>query len=157
MKKSVPKKSESVDKLANIQRIKEMVQNKEREREEEATKKPPVAIFQMHTDAIKLLADDKNEIFSQIREQDAYDIAVASIFGTNPCHNINERLKAKGIEFQIALPVLDEYVKEVFRHLQKADRKRVEEYLKALESLKGESNIRLTEEKRPMGLLSRFV
>lgn len=140
----------------NIEKIK-LEAEKSKQREEEATKKSPVAIFQMHTDAIKLLADDKNEIFSQISQNDAYNIAIASLFGKNPCHNINERLAAKGIDVQIKLPVLDEYIKEVFRHLHKADRKRVDEYLKALESLKsGESNVRITDEGRPP-LMSRLI
>ena len=146
-----------------LEKIKDAaIEKKEKEAREYAADKPGVVIFREHVDAIKLLADDSNEIFSEISRLDAYNIAIASQFGKNPCHNINERLKAKNIrvdnkDIQINLPVLDEYIKEVFRHLHKADRKRVEEYLKALESLKtGEANVRVTQD-RPPSFLNRLV
>lgn len=142
--------------MGKLDDLKKAIENEKEQETKINLDKPPVKIFEMQVNALLRLADDTNEIFSEITKSESIDLTVASLFGKNPCPNINERLKNKGIEFQIALPVLDEYISEVLRHRHKMNRKRVEEFLRALETLKsGGTDIKLMDERPP--LMRRLV
>ena len=137
--------------MGKLEDLKKAIENEKEQETKINIDKPPVKIFEMQVNALLRLADDKNEIFSEITKSESIDLTVASLFGKNPCPNINERLKNKGVDFQIALPVLDEYISEVLRHRHKMNRKRVEEFLRALETLKsGGTDIKLMDERPPL-------
>ena len=99
-----------------------------------------VIIAEMKLKALLQMSTDTNEIFSQVRPDEVFDISRAIVFSRNSLPSISERLKARGIEHVFALPVLETFIQENFRHLQKSDRKRVAEFLDGLKSITQTTN-----------------
>jgi len=91
-----------------------------------------VVIAQMKLDALLQMSDDNKEIFSQVKPEEVFDIARALVFSRNTLPSISKRLEAHGITYTFKLPVLEEFIHENFKHLQKANRSRVQEFLKGL-------------------------
>lgn len=96
---------------------------------------PQVEIYKMKVEALKDLADEEKTIFSQIAKGEDFEISRALLFSKNALPTSTERLKTKGIDYTFDVPVIRDFVAEIFVHRLKIDRKRVEEYLEGLKSI----------------------
>jgi len=114
-----------------------------------------VVIAQMKLDALLQMSDDEKDIFSQVKENEVNNIARALVFSRDCLPSITERLKSRGIDKTFTLHVLEKYIFENFRHLQKADRKRVQEFLTGLKSITQTNSY--NEEVVQKSLLKRLV
>jgi len=114
-----------------------------------------VVIAQMKLDALLQMSDDEKEIFSQVKPEEVFDISRALVFSRNALPSISKRLEGHGINYIFKLPVLEEFIHENFKHLQKANRSRVQEFLTGLKSITQTSNIH--EEVVQKSLLKRLV
>lgn len=108
-----------------------------------------VRITEMQLDAISRLANNENEVFSNIDKLETVDIAKAYIFAANPLESINLRLKKKGIDFKIELPVLARYLDRMIQLRHSTDRKRVREYIDAIQAVS--PKLTLQERQEPQG------
>ena len=116
-----------------------------------------VIIAEMQMNALAKMADDKNEIFSQIHKDEVFNVSRAIQFSKSCLPSISERIMKKyGEKIIFQLPVLEEFIHENFKHLHKADRNRTKEYLEGLKSLQ-QRNVIEGDQNRKNGLLNRWV
>jgi len=94
-----------------------------------------VKITEMQLDAIRELANNKNEIFSDIDKLETNDITKAYVFADNPCPSINEKLRKLDISFKIELPVLTRYLDRTIQLRHSTGRQRVKEYTDAIQAV----------------------
>lgn len=123
---------------------------------------PQVEIARMNTEAVGKLADQGNEIFSQLYkdtlQDETMDYALAINFATHPLQSLEDRLKARGIKEKVTIhhdlgdieeerPVrikVDMYInflKEFLIRRHCLNRKRVDEYIDALDKVNGKETI----------------
>ena len=115
-----------------------------------------VIIAEMKLQALLQMSTDTNEIFSQVRPDEVFDISRAIVFSRNSLPSISERLKSRGVNHTFALPVLETFIQENFRHLQKSDRKRVAEFLDGLKSITQTTN-NYVDSNQKVPLMKRLV
>ena len=94
-----------------------------------------VKITEMQLDAIQKLATNKNEVFSHIDKVETIDINKAYVFADNPLPSLNDRLKRLDIDFQVQLPILTSYLDRMLELRHCTDRKRVSEYIEAIQAV----------------------
>jgi len=111
-----------------------------------------VKITEMQLSAIGELANNKNEIFSNIDDPETNDITKAYVFAEDPCSSINEKLVKLGIDFKIELPVLTHYLDRTIELRHASGRKRVKEYIDAISAVSPKLSIqeRPDQEKRSL-------
>lgn len=125
---------------------------------------PQVEIARMNTEAVGKLADQGNEIFSQLYkdtlQDETMDYALAINFATHPLQSLEDRLKSRGIKEKVLIqrdlegfeeekeiPVriqVDMYInflKEFLIRRHCLNRKRVDEYIDALDKVNGKETI----------------
>jgi len=123
---------------------------------------PQVEIAKLNHDAIKVLADQKNEIFSQLTkdalQDETMDYALAINFALNPLQALEERLKMRGIKekkyiqhdlgnieeevgVRIKVPMFENFLKEFLIRRHCLNRNRVDEYIEALDKANGKETI----------------
>jgi len=112
-----------------------------------------VKITEMQLDAIRELANNKNEIFSDIDKLETNDITKAYVFADNPCPSINKKLAKLGIAFKIELPVLTHYLDRTLELRHSSGRMRVREYTDAIQAVSPKLSIQERPEQQNRGLL----
>ena len=118
---------------------------------------PIVEQTRILTDAVRLLADDKNEIFSQLDKKqflgidETYNFALTYSFADNPLEDVEQILAEAGIKetvmvkdegeyvqkeipFRFDIPVLKKFAVEWLKRRHNVNRSRVQEYIDALEA-----------------------
>jgi len=115
-----------------------------------------VVIAEMQLNALLKMSDDTNEIFSQVRKDEVFDISRAIVFSRSCLPSVSDRMRAHGTEHIFTLPILETFIRENFRHLHKADRSRVSEYLQGLQNISRETQSPLSEGQK-QSLLKRLV
>jgi hypothetical protein len=115
-----------------------------------------VIIAEMQINALTLLAEDNNQIFSQLSSGEVFDVARAYVFAESPLLSINQRLKEKNLDYNFKLPLLTHVLDENIRHRHKIDRKRVKEYLDGLLAITPkQTNMFANEDKK--GIMGRLI
>jgi len=112
-----------------------------------------VKITEMQLDAIRELANNKNEIFSDIDKLETNDITKAYVFADNPTPSINEKLVKLGIAFKIELPVLTHYLDRTLELRHSTGRQRVKEYTDAIQAVSPKLSIQERPDQDRRGLL----
>jgi len=123
---------------------------------------PQVEIAKLNHDAIRVLADQKNEIFSQLTkdalQDETMDYALSINFALNPLQALEERLKMRGIkekkyiqydlgaieeevDIRIKVPMFENFLKEFLIRRHCLNRNRVDEYIDALDKANGKETI----------------
>lgn len=137
---------------------------------------PQVEIAKMNIEAVGKLADDHNDVFSQLTkdsiQDETLDYASAINFAMNPLSGLEERLEKRGITekiivknelgdfleetpIRIKIPMYINFLKEFLVRRHCLNRSRVEEYIKALDKANGKENI-FREEPKRTGILQRM-
>lgn len=137
---------------------------------------PQVEIARMNIEAVSKLADDKNDVFSQLQkssmQDETFDYALAITFATNPLSGLDARLKAKGIketifescdlgdmeteqDIHITIPIFTSFLKEFLVRRHCLNRSRVDEYITALDKANGKETI-FKDDTRAKNILSRL-
>lgn len=137
---------------------------------------PQVEIAKMNIEAVGKLADDHNDVFSQLQkdslQDETLDYAMAINFAMNPLSGLEERLAKRGIAekktvshdlgdieeespIEIKIPMFINFLKEFLVRRHCLNRSRVEEYIKALDKANGKETIFRDENRRP-GILQRM-
>ena len=137
---------------------------------------PQVEIAKLNHDAIKVLADQKNEIFSQLTkdalQDETMDYALAINFARNPLQALEERLKMRGIkekkivhhdledieeeiDIKLKVPMFENFLKEFLVRRHCLNRNRVDEYIDALDKANGKETI-FQGENRQTSILRRL-
>lgn len=137
---------------------------------------PQVEIAKMNIEAVGKLADDHNDVFSQLTKDairdETLDYASAITFAMNPLSGLEERLEKRGFTekvvvkhdladieeerpIQIKIPMYMNFLKEFLVRRHCLNRSRVDEYIKALDKANGKENI-FREEPRRTGILQRM-
>jgi hypothetical protein len=145
--------------LATREDIKTLINSK---RKDIQSDNPQVEIAKLNHDAIKVLADQNNEIFSQLYkdtlQDETLDYALAINFAHNPLQALEERLKVRGIQekriikhdlgdieeeidIRIKVPMFENFLKEFLIRRHCLNRKRVNEYIDALDKANGKETI----------------
>lgn len=114
---------------------------------------PRVKIVELQLDAIKALANNENAIFSEMTKQESFDVALAVVFSQEPLPNINEKLKKAGVQYDLKLPVLEDFIVEILVNRHSVDRKRVQEFIAALKALNSSVPMQ-DDDKRGLGILA---
>lgn len=137
---------------------------------------PQVEIAKMNIEAVGKLADDHNDVFSQLQkdsfQDETMDYALAINFAMHPLPGLEERLARRGIKrkalvkhdlideeelapIRIKVGVFETFLKEFLVRRHCLNRSRVDEYIKALDKANGKETIFHDENKR-MGILQRM-
>lgn len=125
---------------------------------------PEVEKTRLRLQSVEKLADDQNDVFSQLKQShlqdETFDYALAISFAKRPLKNLESRLIKRGITeripktddkgkemigsdgkpinvdapIRIRVTVMEEFLKEFLVRRHSLNRKRVEEYLDALDS-----------------------
>lgn len=138
---------------------------------------PQVEIARMNIEAVGKLADDKNDVFSQLTkdklQDETFDYALAINFARHPLQGLEERLKKMGIkepvtiktdlgeiddeqDIKITVKVLEEFLKEFLIRRHCLNRGRVQEYIDALDKANGKDRIFQQDTQQNRGILSRL-
>ncbi len=112
-----------------------------------------VKITELQLNAIMELADNTNQIFSDIDKPETNDIVKAYVFASNPCPSINEKLLKLGVEFKIELPVLTHYLDRTLELRHSTGRQRVKEYTDAITAVSPKLSIQERPDTQNRGLL----
>ena len=115
-----------------------------------------VIIAEMQINALTKLAEDDNQIFSQLSSGEVFDVARAYVFAEGCLPSISERLKEKGHTITFKLPLLTHVLNENIRHRHKIDRKRVKEYLDGLLAITPKQTNMFANEDRK-GIMGRLI
>jgi hypothetical protein len=136
---------------------------------------PQVEIAKMNIEAVGKLADQNNEIFSQLYkdglQDETIDYALAINFAVRPCAGLEDRLQRLGITetktihcdlgdieeeaaVRIRVPVFENFLKEFLVRRHCLNRKRVDEYINALDKANGKDT--MYSEPKAQGLLRRL-
>ena len=115
-----------------------------------------VVIAEMQINALTKLAEDDNQIFSQLSSGEVFDVARAYVFAECPLPSIAQRLKEKKIDITFKLPLLTHVLDENIRHRHKIDRKRVKEYLDGLLAITPKQTNMFANEERK-GIMNRLI
>lgn len=143
-------------KVADVKDLEEM---KNKLKNGDGTTRPDdsrVIIAEMQINALTKLAEDDNQIFSQLSSSEVFDVARAYVFAENALPSISQRLKEKGIETTFKLLLLTHVLDENIRHRHKIDRKRVEEYLDGLLAITPKQTNMFANEERK-GIMGRLI
>ena len=137
---------------------------------------PQVEIAKMNIEAVGKLADDHNDVFSQLQkdklQDETLDYALGINFAMHPLPGLEERLKKRGITrkvledhdlgsieaekpIRLKVSVFENFLKEFLVRRHCLNRGRVEEYIKALDKANGKETIFQDENKR-RGILQRM-
>jgi len=137
---------------------------------------PQVEIAKMNIEAVGKLADDQNDVFSQLQkdamQDETMDYALAINYAMHPLPGLEARLKKRGITRKIMVmtdlfeeekempillkvSVLITFLKEFLVRRHCLNRSRVEEYINALDKANGKETI-FREENKRMGILQRM-
>jgi len=137
---------------------------------------PQVEIAKMNIEAVGKLADDKNDVFSQLQkdamQDETMDYALAINFAMHPLPGLESRLKKRGITrtimkehdlgvieeevpIRLIVSVFETFLKEFLVRRHCLNRSRVDEYIKALDKANGKETIFHDENRKP-GLLQRM-
>jgi hypothetical protein len=135
-----------------------------------------VEIAKMNIEAVGKLADDHNDVFSQLSkdafQDETLDYAMAINFAMNPLSGLEERLSKRGIKekiiishdlgdieeerpITIKIPMFVNFLKEFLVRRHCLNRSRVNEYINALDKANGKETI-FKEENKHMGILQRM-
>lgn len=112
-----------------------------------------VKITEMQLDAIKELSNNKNEIFSDIDKLETNDVTKAYVFAFDPLPALNKRLLELDIAFKIELPVLTSYLDRMIELRHCSGRKRVTEYIEAIQAVSPKLSIQERPDNERRGLL----
>lgn len=115
-----------------------------------------VVIAEMQINALTKLAEDTNQIFSQLAGSEVFDVARAYVFAEDALPSISQRIKEKGLEHEFKLPLLTHVLNENIRHRHKIDRKRVKEYLDGLLAITPKQTNMFANEERK-GIMGRLI
>lgn len=160
--------------MATAEEIKQGIANKKVEVE---SGNPEVEKTRIKVDAVKLLADNKNPVFSELERSamrdETFEYNATAVYAIAPLKGLERRLKAKGIkqkitvidekgnaiekeaEVQIRIDFLLEFLKELLEVRHCANRGRVNEYIRALEAA-NRSEI-IERDNRPQGRLAQMM
>ena len=137
---------------------------------------PQVEIAKMNIEAVGKLADQTNDIFSQLQkdamQDETMDYALAINFAMHPLPGLEARLKKRGItrktivendlgtmeeetSIRLKVSVFEAFLKEFLVRRHCLNRSRVDEYINALDKASGKETIFRDENKR-MGILQRM-
>ena len=100
---------------------------------------PSIELLNIKLDAIRVLADEKNEIFSEIQKFQVPLFTLGFVYAANPTPALNDLLVNKGLPV-IQCGLLNTSMTQYFQHLHKVKRRRVKEYIDGLSTLKPESS-----------------
>jgi len=116
---------------------------------------PQVEIAKMNIEAVGKLADDHNDVFSQLQkdamQDETMDYALAINYAMHPLPGLEARLKKRGItrkvlkehdlgvmeeevSIKLTVSVFETFLKQFLVRRHCLNRSRVEEYIKALEN-----------------------
>lgn len=125
---------------------------------------PEVEKTRLRLQSVEKLADDQNDVFSQLKkdrlQDETFDYALAISFARRPLKNLESRLMRRGITdkapktddkgkiifgsdgkpiyvdvpVRIEVTVMEEFLKEFLVRRHSLNRKRVDEYIQALDS-----------------------
>jgi hypothetical protein len=137
---------------------------------------PQVEIARMNIEAVGKLADDHNDVFSQLQkdafQDETLDYSMAINFAINPLSGLEERLAKRGIvekvtishdlgdieeerAITIKIPMFVNFLKEFLVRRHCLNRSRVSEYIEALDKANGKENV-FRDENKKMGILQRM-
>lgn len=137
---------------------------------------PQVEIARMNIEAVGKLADDKNDVFSQLQkdnlQDETLDYALAINFAMHPLPGLEDRLRKRGITRKVFIshdlgdieeeqPVrikVDSFItflKEFLVRRHCLNRSRVDEYIQALDKANGKQILQQDETRRT-SLLNRL-
>jgi len=123
---------------------------------------PQVEISRMNHEAVGKLADDHNDVFSQLTkdtlQDETFDYALAITFARNPLKSLEERLRSRGIkemvtkkcdlgaieepqDVRIKVDLFEDFLKEFLVRRHCLNRNRVDEYIQALDKANGKDTI----------------
>lgn len=138
---------------------------------------PSVEIARMNIEAVSKLADDKNDVFSQLTkdalQDETLDYALAIVFARRPLQSLEERLAKRGITeigttktdlgeidtevpIKIKVDVFESFLKEFLIRRHCLNRSRVDEYINALDKANGKDTLMQDMTQRRTGILSRL-
>lgn len=138
---------------------------------------PNVEIARMNIEAVGKLADDKNDVFSQLTkdalQDETLDYALAIVFARRPLQSLEERLEKLGIteisikhtdlgDIEVEIPVkikvdvFESFLIEFLIRRHCLNRGRVDEYITALDKANGKDMLMQDPLQRRTGLLSRL-
>lgn len=112
-----------------------------------------VKITEMQLGAIQELANNKNEIFSDIDKLETNDVTKAYVFALDPLPALNKRLVERDIDFKIELPVLTSYLDRMLELRHCSGRLRVHEYIEAIQAVSPKLTLQERSESPGRGLL----
>ena len=138
----------------NLDKLKESFEKKDKEVRPDDSR---VIIAEMQINAIKELATDTNQVFSQLSSLEVFDVSRAYVFADNPLPAISNRLKEKGIDCKFQLPILTNFLDSNIKHRHKIDRKRVEEYIESLKAVAPKQSNMFMDDKPRTGILGRMI
>jgi hypothetical protein len=170
-----PNKSEEIDKpVKDRAYLQKLIASKKQVIQSD---NPSVEIARMNIEAVGKLADDKNDVFSQLTkdslQDETIDYALAIVFARRPLQSLEERLAKRGIvelsikhtdlgdieeetPIKIKVDVFESFLREFLIRRHCLNRGRVEEYIKALDKANGKDMLMQDPSQRRTGLLSRL-
>jgi hypothetical protein len=137
---------------------------------------PLVEIAKMNIEAVGKLADDKNDVFSQLTkdslQDETLDYALAIVFARRPLQSLEERLKKRGVkeiivedhdlgsievekDIKIKVDVFESFLIEFLIRRHCLNRGRVSEYIDALDKANGKDTMARQDEGN-RGILRRL-
>lgn len=120
---------------------------------------PHVEIAKMNLDALKVLSDENNLIFSELTKNSMIDepllYALAYTFATNPLKGLEARCRSKGIDLRIEDDIGKNMTIEYKKQRQCTDRKRTDEYLRGIDFANRKDALVQSQEPR-RGIFSRL-
>lgn len=159
--------------MATREEIKAHIQGKKQQIQSD---NPHVEIARMNIEAVGKLADDKNDIFSQLQkdtlQDETLDYALGINYAMHPLPGLEDRLKKRGITRTINVPhdlgeieeehpvrikvnVFETFLKEFLVRRHCLNRGRVVEYIDALDKANGKETV-LREQTQRQNILQRL-
>lgn len=144
--------------MTSREEIKAQINNKKRDIQSD---NPQVEIARMNIEAVGKLADDKNDVFSQLQkdslQDETMDYALAINYALHPLPGLESRLKKRGIsrtitvhhdlgdidettDVRITVPSFISFLKEFLVRRHCLNRGRVQEYIDAIDKANGKDN-----------------
>jgi hypothetical protein len=138
---------------------------------------PQVEIAKLNHDAVKVLSDQNNEIFSQLYkdtlQDETLDYALAINYAHNPLQGLEDRLRERGIkerkmvrhdlgdieeevEIRLSVPMFENFLKEFLIRRHCLNRKRVTEYIDALDKANGKDTLLTDPNRTRNGIIQRL-
>ena len=144
-----------------IEELKKAIENKKKFESDN----PNVEIARIKSDAATKLADSDNDNFSELTkdslQDETFDYALAISFASNPLKNLEDRLKSmdikdkNGKDIRLEIITLKGFLKEFLIRRHCLNRKRVDEYIDALNAV--EPRNQLLPQDKSSNLMNRLV